>query len=354
MTSSRTERRAKTPLAQDLSGEISWYLTLLACPGAARVQLNYYKCCDDDPDRQLPDNGEPCTVTNAPTEPFINFNADTVTHPSRRIYVAIACLALSACNTLPDTQADSVARLEDSLAQFEARFDSLDTLAENQKSSMDAIRAEISAISEEIKEQSVSVAATPRAEPVEASRASREPQEDKLVVGSFERIWVEALQIALPARIDTGAETASLDARNITSFERDGKPWVRFEIPDPASEEPLVLERRRVREALVVQANSDVPERRPVIELGIQLGNIRQLAEFTLSNRSHLDFQMLVGRNILRDVMLVDVSATNLVPLPTVQPQSEPAADATEQSDEEAGEASGTGRANDDDFAAPP
>ncbi len=159
---------------------------------------------------------------------------------------------------------------------------------------------------------------------------------EKLVVGGLESIWVEDLQLALPARIDTGAETASLDARNITTFERDGKPWVRFEIPHPAREEALTLERPRVRQALVVQASSAEPERRPVIELGIQVGPVRQLAEFTLSNRSHLDFQMLVGRNILRDVMVVDVSQQNLVPLP-VSESAEAALEAsTKAQDEEA------------------
>jgi hypothetical protein len=154
----------------------------------------------------------------------------------------------------------------------------------------------------------------------EPAIVEEEPQ--KLVVGRRENVWVEDLQLALPARIDTGAETASLDARNITPFERDGKAWVRFDIRHPQSDEMLSLERRQVREALVIQASSDEPERRPVIRLGIQLGSVRQLAEFTLSDRSHLDYQMLVGRNILRDVMLVDVSAVNLVPLPA-QPQGD-------------------------------
>jgi hypothetical protein len=93
---------------------------------------------------------------------------------------------------------------------------------------------------------------------------------------------------------------------------------VRFDIPHPDGGEPLRMEMPRVREALVIQASSDVPERRPVIELGIQLGPVRQLAEFTLSDRSHLDFQMLIGRNVLRDVMLVDVSKVNLVSRPDV------------------------------------
>lgn len=64
----------------------------------------------------------------------------------------------------------------------------------------------------------------------------------------------------------------------------------------------------------IVQSNSADSERRPVIKLGITIGNVNQTAEFTLSNRSHLDFQVLVGRNILKDVMVVDVSQENIAP----------------------------------------
>ena len=49
-------------------------------------------------------------------------------------------------------------------------------------------------------------------------------------------------------------------------------------------------------------------------ELGITIGHISQTAEFTLSDRSHLDYQVLVGRNILQDMMVVDVSRKNIAP----------------------------------------
>ena len=136
----------------------------------------------------------------------------------------------------------------------------------------------------------------------------------KLIVGQKEHIWVQDLQLALPARIDTGAETASLDARNIELFERNSKNWVRFEIMHPETEETLQLERPLERMALILQASSREPERRPVIKLGIAIGHITQSAEFTLSDRSHLDHQMLEGRNILKDVMIVDVSRENIAP----------------------------------------
>lgn len=141
-----------------------------------------------------------------------------------------------------------------------------------------------------------------------------EPDATKLIVGREEKVWVQDLQLALPARVDTGAETASIDARDIELFERDGKSWVRFFILHPDTDEPLQLERLLKRQVSIIQANSTEAERRPVIELGIAIGSIKQTAEFTLSDRSHLNHQILIGRNILRDVMIVDVSQSNLAP----------------------------------------
>lgn len=137
----------------------------------------------------------------------------------------------------------------------------------------------------------------------------------KQVVGQLEEIWMPNLNLALNGRIDTGAETASLDARNIELFERDGKRWVRFEIEHPeAGNPPLKLERKLSRIVSIVQSNSPEAERRPVIKLGVTIGSVNQIAEFTLSNRSHLDYQVLIGRNILQDVMVVDVSQKNIAP----------------------------------------
>ncbi len=141
-----------------------------------------------------------------------------------------------------------------------------------------------------------------------------EAEPSKMLVGRHEQVWIEDIQLALPARVDTGAETASLDARNIEMFERNGRRWVRFEILHPDSGEALLLERKLRRTVSIIQSNTSEPERRPVIKLGITIGHVKQSAEFTLSNRSHLDYQMLVGRNILKDVMIVDVSKINIAP----------------------------------------
>lgn len=142
------------------------------------------------------------------------------------------------------------------------------------------------------------------------------PALEKLVVGDVENVRFENLDLVLRARIDTGASTSSLDARDIGSFERDGDRWVRFTVLDPESGEPLVLERPRSRRVRILQATADEPERRPVVEMRVTLGDNTQTAEFTLSNRSNLEFPVLIGRNILRDLMVVDVSKRDAAPLP--------------------------------------
>jgi hypothetical protein len=136
----------------------------------------------------------------------------------------------------------------------------------------------------------------------------------KVVVGALEEVWLPDLDLALTARIDTGADTSSLDARNIELFERDGKSWVRFEILNPKSNEPVSLERRLQRTVGIVQSGASESKRRPVVKMGIIIGNNEQTAQFSLSNRSHMGYQALIGRSILKDVMVVDVSKKNIAP----------------------------------------
>lgn len=139
--------------------------------------------------------------------------------------------------------------------------------------------------------------------------------QEKQLVGEAEKVHLSPLDLVFNARIDTGATTSSLDARNIQHFERDGRRWVRFDTLHPESGEELTFERPVVRRVRISQSISEDYERRPVIELHFTLGGISHTAEFTLSDRSHLDFPLLIGRNILRDQMIVDVSKQYIAPI---------------------------------------
>ncbi|MFA5700522.1 MAG: RimK/LysX family protein [Desulfuromonas sp.] len=133
-------------------------------------------------------------------------------------------------------------------------------------------------------------------------------QPGKQVVGAMEKVFISPPGLILPARIDTGAATSSIDARNIETFERNGEPWVRFSILNPENGEEIELECKVVRKVRIVQAIKDEKERRQVVELLVTLGNTVLTAEFTLADRSHMEFPVLIGRNILMDSMTVDIS----------------------------------------------
>jgi hypothetical protein len=58
-----------------------------------------------------------------------------------------------------------------------------------------------------------------------------------------------------------------------------------------------------------------------VVKLQIQLGRLTLSEEFTLVDRTHLDYQVLIGRNILRDLLVVDVARKFIVP-PLAEPET--------------------------------
>ena len=228
------------------------------------------------------------------------------------LLLALAILA-SACGSIEEFELQRT-------SQFEQLESAMDRCLDNQNKSQEQLASQQQQLDtvvtslEELQREAESDPGPAVVAAQDCPPAETAGNQSKLVVGQLEQVWMQDLQLSLPARIDTGAETASLDARNIEQFERNSKKWVRFEIVHPETGETIQLERKRKRSVLILQSTSPEPERRAVIELGVTIGHISQIAEFTLSNRSHLDHQLLIGRNILQDVMIVDVSKKNLAP----------------------------------------
>lgn len=133
-------------------------------------------------------------------------------------------------------------------------------------------------------------------------------QGDKMVVGSVERIWIDPPGVLRTARVDSGAESSSLHAQDLVEFERDGNDWVRFVFrSEHKDDKPVVVEKKVVRHVRVVQQSNPEGDRRPVVEMRVILGDIQGSFEFTLADRGHLDQGVLLGRNFLTDVAVVDV-----------------------------------------------
>ncbi|MBW3698078.1 ATP-dependent zinc protease [Vibrio sp. T187] len=128
----------------------------------------------------------------------------------------------------------------------------------------------------------------------------------KLILGEEEWVFVPGLKETFKARVDTGATTSSISAVDIVSFERDGKDWVKFKIEhDGVNSKELSLPVERwVR---IKQSSAEEAQRRAVIVAWIQIGDLKEKTEFTLADRTHLTYPLLLGRSFFRDVAVVDV-----------------------------------------------
>lgn len=133
--------------------------------------------------------------------------------------------------------------------------------------------------------------------------------DDKSILGQTEWVYISKLKENYKARIDTGAATSSINALDIERFERDGKKWVRFNLSHAESDEKQLIEARVQRIAKIKQSsNLDTVVERPVIQLYVRIGDVAHLTDFTLTDRSHMAYPVLIGRTFMRDVILVDVS----------------------------------------------
>lgn len=157
------------------------------------------------------------------------------------------------------------------------------------------------------------LAAAPQRCAPTASRSIVVAGEGKMLLGELERVWVDPPGLQMIARIDTGASSSSLDADNITSFERDGDDWVRFDISNSAGDQ-VTIERPVIKYVRVFQQADKGGSRRPVVDLRLVLGDVRATFSFTLADRSHLEQGMILGRNFLTDMALVDVSKQYVQP----------------------------------------
>ncbi len=134
---------------------------------------------------------------------------------------------------------------------------------------------------------------------------------DKLILGSIEKVRLTKEKRKFNARIDTGADTSSIGVFKIKRFERDGKKWVRFSLKK-ADDAPIY--EYPIHDTVKIKQSSTINEDRIEVKIDIEMGGVsykRQL--FNLADRSHLDYQILIGRSFLRDIAIVDVGRKNLL-----------------------------------------
>ena len=128
---------------------------------------------------------------------------------------------------------------------------------------------------------------------------------DLQILGWIENAFLPDPGLALKAKLDTGAETSSLDARILKKFRKAGKRWVRFAVTDRDSGEEFVMVRERVRTIGVVQHDGS-RQTRPVVMLEICIADQLLKTEVSLIDRSEFNYSLLLGRSALASFALVD------------------------------------------------
>ena len=111
----------------------------------------------------------------------------------------------------------------------------------------------------------------------------------------------------IKAKIDTGARSSTLHAFDVEHFERDGCPWVRFQVHPRQRDttESLPCEAELVDERLV-RSSVGQQQLRPVVRTEVHLMGQTWPIEVTLTRRDVMGFRMLIGRQALRGRFVVD------------------------------------------------
>lgn len=112
----------------------------------------------------------------------------------------------------------------------------------------------------------------------------------------------------LKAKMDTGALTASLSAKDMETFTRDGDDWVRFRLATKGASNTLyehkVARISKIKTRAEEDADDDekvAPSKRPVVELELCLGKTKRNVEVNLTDRSSFNYPLLIGAKALRE-----------------------------------------------------
>ena len=138
------------------------------------------------------------------------------------------------------------------------------------------------------------------------------PVPPSFVIGREE--WLSLPDLGLPAikaKVDTGAKTSALHAFLIEPFADGGRPFVRFGVhPIPGRDDIEVICTSPLIDRREVTSSNGDKESRYVISTAVAMGARSWDIEVTLTNREGMAYRMLLGRQAIRDGMLVDPAAS--------------------------------------------
>ena len=129
---------------------------------------------------------------------------------------------------------------------------------------------------------------------------------DKITIGEVEEVILMPWGVRLPARIDTGADTSSLDARDLKVKNNIAE----FRLPNRHGGLELHLPVKAWQNI----RSADFKEKRPVVEITLCMGPKMLHVRVNLNDRSTVKYPLILGRNALKDHFVVDCEQTHCLP----------------------------------------
>lgn len=128
---------------------------------------------------------------------------------------------------------------------------------------------------------------------------------NKRVYGYLEEVILLDQHLTLPAKLDTGAKSASLYAKRIRTIDINGKPYIQFIVPTKAGD--MQFKCAYVGEVNIKARSGEIAGRklknpfmrRPVVNMPVQLGGEIRTIRVNLANRRRFSYPLLLGREAL-------------------------------------------------------
>lgn len=136
----------------------------------------------------------------------------------------------------------------------------------------------------------------------------------KKLVGRKDKVDFPKMRLYdIDAKIDTGAYTSAIHCHNIKIAEKDNVKYVTFNLLDPSHPDyndkrfrvPLHAKRK-------IKSSIGKSEERCIIKTLITLFGEKFEIELSLSDRSKMEYPVLLGRKLLKKGFVVDVSKSDL------------------------------------------
>jgi len=132
----------------------------------------------------------------------------------------------------------------------------------------------------------------------------------KIVIGRCDFINLPELGIEhIAAKVDTGAYTSAIHCSRIKLQRENDVEYLLFKIPGSHQKKMFRVTNFKLKN---IKSSSGHSESRFVIKTKVSIFGKVINTEFSLANRSEMKFPVLLGRKLLKDRFIVDVSQVNL------------------------------------------